>query len=151
MSKEIAFRPAVVGPWQRWQLACLVMVGQILGFLGASLLLGAIGLASQVVPVPRSQSAWLVMYALTAIPGPILCSWAFARPAAAAYGSPLLVSITSYLFGSGMLVWLVSLADGSRRSLGAMVPWIAVMVPLASIGGSFVGSYLQRSPASRAR
>src|SRR2546422_4414630 len=91
------------------------------GVQTCALPISILGLASQVLAFLRSPSVGLVLYAITVIPGPLVCSWGFLKRSGL-HPSPLVVCIISYLVASAIFVWLASQGDGSRHAFGVMLP-----------------------------
>src|SRR5437867_7914068 len=120
----------VLSPMRRLQVAGLVLLGQIVGFLCATLVLSVAGLASHALPVLQSPSAGLILYAVAMVAGPLLCSWGFLKYAAI-HPRPLIVCITSYLMAAGLFVLMTRLWDGSRSTVGLLLLRELVQVPLA--------------------
>jgi hypothetical protein len=149
VSEEIAGHLGSISPTTRVQVAGVVLMGQIVGFLLAALVLSVFGLASQVLPFLRSPSVGVVLYAITVVPGPLLCSWGFLKRSAL-HPSPLVICIISYLAACALFICLVLQGDGSRQAFGVMLPRALVMLPLASALGSFLSSYIQPRLQSRA-
>jgi len=142
VSEEIARQAETISAMRRLHLAGVVLLGQIAGYLCAALVLSVLGLASQVLPFLNSPALGLALYAITVLPGPFLCSWWFLKRSGL-HPRPLVVCIISYLAASVVFIWLVIQGDGSRHAFGVMLPRALVMMPLASIVGSFLSSYVQ--------
>ena len=136
---------------ERLHLAGLVLGGQFLGCAFAGLALTILILpASAVVPIPRSGAFVYAVFAIILFAGPVLASWGIARRVATC-PSPLLVSIVSWLFAFGVFDLLARLGDGSHHAAGVFALRAVVLVPIASVLGSFMSSYLLLSAQSRAR
>ena len=134
---------------RRLRVAGLVLLGQIAGCMCAVVVLSVIGLASQAVPFLRSPSVGLILYAVTMVVGPLLGSWALLKRSIS-HPTALVVCTVSYSVATVMFVWLVRSTDGSQHAFGAMLLPMLGLVPFASIVGSFMGSYVQPRPKSRA-
>ena len=134
---------------RRLRVAGLVLLGQIAGCMCAVVVLSVVGLASQVLPFLRSPSVGLILLVITMVVGPVLGSWALVHRSIT-HLTALVVCIVSYCVATVMFAWLVRSTDGSQHAFGAMLLPMLGLVPFASIVGSFMGSYVQPRPKSRA-
>jgi len=106
-----------------------------------------LGLATRVVPVLGSATAAAVLLPLMFVGFPIFGAWVFLRDSARQV-RPLAVSACSFAAAGLVLFWTTRATGAERSAVGAMIVPELVMLPLASILGAFLGTYIppQRRP-----
>jgi len=133
----------------RFRVVAWTLLGQFVSIFCVTWLSFILGFLLSAPPFSAPSLATAVLFLLLFIGVPVLCSWAFVRRYSA-YVRPLLVSICSCVIGASPVVLTAQIAGGNRQALGAMSLPLLLLVPLASILGSFCGTYIPPSVNRRA-
>ncbi len=134
---------------KRLQIAAWVLLGQIVGYVCAAMLLSIVGLSSRAFPFLTARIVEVALYIATITTLPILFSWLFVRRCGEC-PNRIVVCIVSYVFALSSFVWLVRATDGSMRAVGIWLPRALVLLPIASIAGSILGLFGQLKVLRRA-
>ena len=125
----------------RLWICALVLLGQVAGFLAAGLAFWPIGFAAHWIPALNSRLVVGVYLFLCFIGGPILGSWVLVKRYSSQI-SPEFVAISSISLALALFAWANHLAGGVRQALGAVAESLVYMLPLVSVLGSFLASYI---------
>src|SRR5262245_4830117 len=126
----------------RLWICVLVLLGQVVGFFTAGLSFLPIGFAARWIPALNSRPVQGVYLFLCFILGPILGSWVLVKRYSSQI-NPVLVSVSSISLAFGLFACAQHLTGGVRQAVGATVETLIYTLPLASVLGSFLASYIR--------
>ncbi len=132
----------------RLRIATSVLVGQVVGLLVCVTIFCGLGVAASTGPAvamlvsatPTIDFVFFALFPLTLVVAPILFADELTlhrhdvRPAT--------VSASAAALAIGVFAVGLRATGGQRRAVGGMLPALAIMVPLASILGSFLGTFV---------
>jgi hypothetical protein len=138
---KAAVASPAISPYGRLRIAGLALIGQLTGYFCGALVMSLIGGASNLLPILGSPSIATLLLPLFFVGPPILGSFAYLRRETSLI-RPLVVSISGFILPAVLFVWIVRLTGGDRQAIGAMLLPVLFVLPLATILGSFLGTYV---------
>jgi len=133
----------------RFGLAAWILLGQLVSVVCLTWLSFILGFLSRAFPFLGSPLAATVLLPVLGIGAPVLCSWAFARQYMA-HVRPLVVAVVSYVFAASPFVLTVLITGDDRQAAAVMLLPLLLLSPLASVLGSFCGSFIRPKMNRRA-
>jgi hypothetical protein len=125
----------------RVRLGGLALGGQIVGGLCVGVFASFIGLASRVWPTLSLPTAVGILFPLVIVGLPLVGAWVVVRTARSGAAAAA-VAISSCVLPWLLFAWMVRVTGGERRAVGAVLPALLVGLPLCSIVGGFLGSFV---------
>lgn len=129
----------------RLELGGLALAGQIAGFVVLTLVGFGLAAVGMVFPALASSRLVVVLYMILVFVLPVLGAWLSVRAHTGQAGA-LAVALASLVGAACVFVWTSRSAGfgDPRHAVRFMaVPWL-VILPLASVLGGFLGSYIRR-------
>jgi hypothetical protein len=136
---------------ERLLISALALGGQIAGVVCLLVVSSAMGIASHFIPAIGSATTAAVALPLLFVGFPVVGAFLSLMTASDRI-SPIVVATTSYLAAAILFVVTDRAAGTERQAVGAMIAPQLLMLPLASILGAFLGSYIRtpRQPDNNA-